>query len=109
MTKARCPPRRDAPRRPPRARAGTCGEEEPACGVRCAEPQSAFRRESRVQKVSARECARARVRGRGSERQQPTRRLHQKLRSSSRAGKCDSPEPGGEVEGEEGWAGFVTV
>nr|XP_026238316.1 G-protein coupled receptor family C group 5 member C isoform X1 [Urocitellus parryii] len=60
-----------------------------------AAPQTAFQRKSRIQKVSARECARARVRGRGSKQQQPTRQLGQKLGSRSPAGKCVSAEAGG--------------
>lgn len=41
-------------------------------------PQTALPRESRVQKVSARECARARMRGRGGKQQQLTCQLRQK-------------------------------
>lgn len=40
--------------------------------------------------------ARARVRGRGGQQQQHSGQLRQKLRAPSPAGKCASPEPGGE-------------
>lgn len=62
-----------------RVRAGTCRAREPAGEVCWAAPQTAFRRERRILKVSARECvsARARVRGRGSKQQQHSGQLRQ--------------------------------
>ncbi|XP_058140644.1 G-protein coupled receptor family C group 5 member C isoform X2 [Dasypus novemcinctus] len=76
-------------------------EGEPTCGVCWAAPQIAFGRENRVQKVSARECARARacVRGRGSKQQQSANKLGRNPQSPSRAGKRDSAASGGTVLG----------
>lgn len=67
-------------------------------GVYGTAPGAAFGRERRVQKVSARKCARARVRGRGSKQQQPSRQFGQKLESPFPARKCAAAEPGGESE-----------
>lgn len=77
-----------------RAIAGRCNQE--VCWIA---PRTAFGRERRVQKVSTRKCARARVRGRGSKQQQPTLQLGQKLGSPFPARKCSAAEPGGESEG----------
>lgn len=77
-----------------RAIPGRCGQ-----GVCWAAPRTIFRRERRIQKVSTRECARARVRGRGGKQQQLTRQLSQKLESPFPTRKCAEAEPGGESEG----------
>lgn len=94
VTKARCPPRRRvrvAPRVSVRA---LSGRRDGGCAG--LHPHTACPGEGRAQKVSARECARARMRGRGSQQQQTTRRQGQKLPSPSLAGKCESAQPGGE-------------
>lgn len=68
-------------------------------GVYGTAPGAAFGRERRVQKVSTRKCARARVWGRGSKQQQPTRQFGQKLESPFPTQKCTAAGPGGESEG----------
>lgn len=77
-----------------RAIAGRC-----SLGVYWTALRTAFGRERRVPKVSTRKCARARVWGRGSKQQQPTRQFGQKLESPFPTRKCVLAEPGGELEG----------